>query len=144
MYNSDGLPTFDKYTSKTFDKLGTDLGQPDGAARMCLGCHDGSYSKIGSTSTRLFKAGDLARSHPVSFTYDSALAAKVPGGTLRDPSSNSGFGGTITQDLLDSKNKVQCTSCHDVHATGVGADMLRWDNEIATETTKMCRVCHNK
>jgi hypothetical protein len=145
MYNSDGLPTFTLYSSKTFDKLATDITQPDGAARLCLGCHDGSYSKITPTSPRRFGTGDMARTHPVSFTYDSALAAKVPGGTLRDPTiAMSGFGGTVAQDLLDIKNKVQCTSCHDVHVTGIGGEMLRWDIEFPGEITKMCNTCHNK
>ena len=55
--NADGLPTFTLYSSKTFDVLGTNIGQPDGPSRMCLGCHDGSYSHITAGSTAVLKAG---------------------------------------------------------------------------------------
>jgi hypothetical protein len=145
-YSAAGLPTFVLYSSKSFDTLGTDIGQPDGASRMCLGCHDGSYQATGgSGSPRVFLAGDLARSHPVSFTYNSSLASKVPGGTLRDPSvATSGFGGTIARDLLDSQGKLQCDSCHDIHTTGLTANMLRWDVTVSSEVVRMCRTCHNR
>ena len=141
----DGLPTFSLYTSKTFDKLGTDIGQPDGASKLCLGCHDGSFSGINPEGTKVFRPADLARSHPISFTYDSALAAKVPNSGLRDPATTtSGFGGTIAQDLLDMRGKMQCTSCHDVHVSGRTAYVLRWDIEVSGGERTMCRTCHNK
>jgi hypothetical protein len=80
----------------------------------------------------------------------------------------------IKDDLLDSQSKMQCTSCHDVHGTGFGDYMLRWDgiggdplagkswtttttNPDGTTTTveitnefvrgselPMCLTCHNK
>ena len=53
----------------------------------------------------------------------------------------SGFGGTIDKDLLDEKGKMQCTSCHDVHITGKGENLLRWDIDDGEEV--MCRVCHD-
>ncbi len=147
--NSDGLPTFTLYTSKTFDALGTDIGQPDGASRLCLGCHDGSYDYFlpgghgGPDSDAIFDGDALARSHPISFTYDTALANDAGDG-LRDPSTAlSDLGGTVDEDLLDIKGKVQCTSCHDVHVTGIGTYLLRYDIEEDGEQV-MCRVCHNK
>jgi hypothetical protein len=147
MYNADGIPEFTLYSSKTFTALETDITQPDGASKLCLGCHDGSYSRIGAGSKSRFGTGDLARSHPVSFTYNAALAGKVPGGTLRDPAVMSGFGKSITEDLLDSRNKMQCTSCHNVHVTPDIADngvMLRWDIEAVGGVAAMCNTCHNK
>jgi len=139
----DGLPTYDLYSSHTFDALATDIGQPDGATKICLGCHDGSYTYM-HTPERIFEAADLARSHPVSFTYDTALSAKVANEGLRDPATaDSGFGGTIAEDLLDIKGKMQCSSCHDVHLTGLGENLLRWDLDVIGDED-MCRVCHNK
>lgn len=82
---SDGLPTYDLYSSTSFDLLGTDIGQPDGPSKLCLGCHDGTYDHVDSPRAT-FLAADLKRSHPISFTYDSALAAKVLDGSLLDPS----------------------------------------------------------
>ena len=139
----DGLPQFTLYTSSTFAALNTDIRQPDGASKLCLGCHDGPTSGVDPKGTKIFLPADLARSHPVSFTYDAALAAKAPK-SIRDPSSSSGFGGTITQDLLDSQNKVQCTSCHDVHVNGKGTDHLRWDLTANLGEVTMCDTCHNK
>ncbi|MCG3180782.1 MAG: hypothetical protein BIFFINMI_03145 [Phycisphaerae bacterium] len=160
-WNSDGLPTFTVYTSPLFDALGTDIGQPDGPSKLCLGCHDGSYisSKTGNPmgTTHSFNPGGgslaqgqmtLTESHPISFTYATAYNnpnLHVPG-SLKDPSSPSGLptGGTIASDLLDSKGKVQCTSCHDVHnASAVGDPNLRFDYE-ADHGKTMCRACHNK
>lgn len=144
-YSSDGLPVFTLYSSKTFNALGTDIGQPDGATKLCLGCHDGSYPRIARPeSTARFEPGDLARSHPVSFTYDAALAAKTNGG-LKNPSEPSGLGGSISEDLLDEREKVQCSSCHDTHTSGKGEFMLRFDYDVATYTDNViCRACHNK
>ena len=137
----DGLPVFELYTSRKFAALTTDIGQPDGPSKMCLGCHDGTYGWI---SDSLFEAGDLANSHPVSFTYDSALATATNGG-LKDPSEDSGLGGSIAWDLLDDQGKMQCTSCHDVHTSGFGDYLLKYDIDAASEAEALlCRSCHNK
>lgn len=152
MYNTGAytLPTnFTLYSSKSFDALGTDIGQPDGASKLCLGCHDGAYDHVSGGDADF--GTDLSTMHPISFTYDSALAGKTKiAGELNNPTvALSGFGGTIDQDLLDIKHKLQCVTCHDVHATGKGANMLRWDYNydslLGPKTDKnMCIVCHNK
>ncbi|MCY2929229.1 MAG: cytochrome C [Planctomycetota bacterium] len=158
IYNVDGLKyTYNLYSSAKFDALGTDIGQPDGASKMCLGCHDGSANPFTgkanvSTAARVFTnaaapgtTNSLTRSHPVSFTYDSTLSGKNPG--LKAPSDTSGLGGTIATDMLDSKGKMQCTSCHNVHEQGIGADMLKiaWDPAAVPATDgDLCRICHNK
>ncbi len=143
---ADGLPTFTLYSSAKFDALGTDIGQPDGSSKLCLGCHDGSYDWV-STETMFTAETGLALSHPISFTYDTTLASNVPNGGLRDPATASaGLGGTATIQtaLLDKYSKMQCTSCHDVHASGIGESMLRWDISTSTGAATMCKVCHNK
>ncbi len=143
---ADGLPTFTLYSSPKFNALGTDIGQPDGASKLCLGCHDGSYSHVSAERTFSAEQG-LAMSHPISFTYDTALSTAVPGGALRDPATASaGLGGTATIQtaLLDKYSKMQCTSCHDVHTTGIGEFLLRWDISTSTGAATMCKTCHNK
>jgi predicted CXXCH cytochrome family protein len=144
----DTLPTYDLYNSPTFHDLGTDITQPDGPSKLCLGCHDGSYIGLqgSSKAAYVFGAGDLKNSHPISFTYDSALASRHPKHSLNDPAvTNSGLGGTIQTDLLDSHGKLQCTSCHDVHTSGKGTYMLRYDYDTTLKTDNViCRVCHNK
>ena len=146
-HTADGLPTFTVYSSPSFDALQTDISQPDGASKLCLGCHDGTFAGIDAGDGRLvFGAGDLSRSHPVSFTYNSALAARVTGGMLHDPATtSSGLGGTIATDLLDQNGKLQCTSCHDPHPkTAKGPNLLRYQYQSGSRTgEKICMVCHN-
>jgi predicted CXXCH cytochrome family protein len=140
----DGLPTFDLYTSASLDA--TDVGQPTGPSKLCLGCHDGSYQVFSfiPDSQAIFEAGDLASSHPVSFTYDTALA--TADGALHDPATvTSGLGGTIADDLLDAQGKMQCTSCHDVHTSGFGEYLLKYDIDAASEhEALLCRACHER
>lgn len=147
-HTTDELPTFTLYSSPSFDALGTDISQPDGPSKLCLGCHDGSFGNEAAFTTQsaVFDASDLSRSHPISFTYDSLLASRVRNGTLRDPvATSSGLGGTIATDLLDDNGKMQCTSCHDVHAGSQGAKLLRYPyGPDATGDQRLCRVCHNR
>ena len=141
----DGLPVFQLYSSRSFDALGTDIGQPDGSSRICLGCHDGSYQGL-SGKKGVFSTASLAMTHPVSFTYDGSLARRARNGSLNDPSvTPSGLGGTIAQDLLDEKGKVQCTSCHDVHSNGKGPSMLRFEYGAQSPSgAALCKACHNR
>lgn len=137
-YNiDDGLPTYELYSSSKFDALNTDIRQPDGPSKLCLGCHDGtnSHTHLGSSA---FAAGDLKRSHPISFTYDAALVTAT-NGKLHPITNDSGLGGTIEEDLLDSRSKVQCTSCHQPHtAQGDFEYHLKYESQ-----TTLCKTCHN-
>ncbi|MCY2926684.1 MAG: hypothetical protein NT031_14845 [Planctomycetota bacterium] len=145
------LPLFTTYTSPKFNIAngGVAAGQPDGASRVCLGCHDGGYTM--SNQKDVIKPEDLGRSHPVSFVYDSLMASKVTDGSLRNPdvalSQIPGSSRTITADLLDGNKKLQCTSCHDVHMSGNGENHLRWTYAYSPATSNdgsICRVCHQK
>ncbi len=168
---SDGLKyTYTMYSSKGMTTLGvSQAAQPDGPSKLCLGCHDGSYARIGDRMAdpenypdykRGFAAEDLMRSHPISFIYDEGLAERSAG-RLHNPKTTLSTlpgGRTISEDMLDSKEKMQCTSCHEVHKGGYD-HYLRFDwraeeeivtNPDGTTTTLprndniMCRVCHNK
>ncbi len=133
-------------TTKTFvlyssDSLDATVGQPDGSSKLCLSCHDGSYALLAGSSMDF--GSDLSNSHPISFVYDSGLATADPG--LKNPSAASTLGGTIAQDLLDSVSKVQCTSCHDVHTSGIGDHYLRgYDYFDGFNGGALCRMCHLK
>ncbi|MHC4364631.1 MAG: hypothetical protein ACYSTJ_04100 [Planctomycetota bacterium] len=127
------------YSSHTFDAA---AGQPDGASKMCLSCHDGanpSYSWMDSERV----LADLTITHPISFVYDSGLA--IQDGALKDPGEASTLGGSIFEDLLDGESKVQCISCHDVHTTGIGENQLRgYEYANAPGGAELCRMCHIK
>ncbi len=133
------------------------LGAPNGASKLCLSCHDGTYSHVDSvhsfgsgTRTGVDEDGDgnddpygmgsLAGTHPISFVYDAQLA--TDDGELADPSG-------LASDVLDDAGRMQCSSCHDVHNTAAGhtpedAGMnLRWSYGYGTYAA-FCRNCHLK
>lgn len=136
--------TYTLYSSST---LQATLSQPEGSSKLCLSCHDGTIAidNFGgrTTGTNFIAPGatlgtDLRDDHPVSFTYNTALANLDHG--LYDPNShNSGLGGTIKQDLLFS-DKLQCASCHDVHNSGGLTHLLR----VSNAASALCLTCHNK
>jgi cytochrome c553 len=148
--------TFTAYTSDTI--TATDLGAPAGISKLCLSCHDGSvaidsFGGVTGTNTistdfQIASDGDMSKHHPVSFSYDDALA--TADGELFVPSSaTTTLGGTIQADLLfgpsGSETELECASCHDVHATGpadegTNASLLR----ISNAGSAFCLTCHNK
>src|SRR5580765_584735 len=89
--------TYTPYSSST---LKATVGQPTGASRLCLSCHDGTVALglVNSRGTTIAMQGgvttmpsgagnlgtDLSQTHPVSFVYDANLA--VANGKLKDPS----------------------------------------------------------
>ncbi len=127
--------------------LDATVGQPSGVSKLCLSCHDGTVAvdNFGGTTTGTSFVGgadlvgiDLSNDHPISLTYDAALAT-TDGGLNNPTSTNSGLGGTITADLLFS-NSLECGSCHDVHDTAGNSKLLRLDNAGSA----LCSTCHNK
>ena len=131
--------TYQLYTSST---LKAQLKQPTGSSRMCLACHDGTLamgtlrkSQNGLQPTLGVLTGanvigtNLASDHPVSFLYDSALAASR--GELLDPS------GLTASVKLDQNQELQCTSCHDAHE-----DRYPHFMRIDTRAGALCLSCH--
>lgn len=129
------------YTSST---LKATVGQPTGASRLCLSCHDGTVAlgmvnhRAGGIlmNTTTLPRGpsnlgtDLTGDHPVSFVYDSALAAA--NGNLVNPR-------TLPQEVrLDRGGQLQCTACHDPHNDQYG-NFLVMDNTGSA----LCLVCHS-
>jgi len=138
------VATFQVYQSSTINA--TDIGQPSGRSKLCLSCHDGTValdSYGGRTGTRFISGADLIgtdlrNDHPISFTYNDALAVADRG--LFPPSTKaSGLGGTVQANLLFA-NKMECSSCHDVHNTAGIASLLRKSNAGSA----LCLTCHDK
>lgn len=130
------------------------VGQPSGATKLCLSCHDGTvaldsfsratgthFMKSGTGTVPMFTFGtNLSATHPLSFTYDTALA--TADGELFDPSDAThltALGGTIAEDLLIG-GKFECASCHDVHNKD-GNDALLY---IPNDESALCLTCHDK
>lgn len=135
--------------------------QPTGASKLCLSCHDGvtAIDKFGGRATSAFMSdtgGANTRnkqidSHPVSITFDSAMAEKNP--SLYDPAikkvtigagSENTRTGTIAELLLPN-GRVQCSSCHDVHNNFVGNNAKDQPFlKITRAGSEICLTCHNK
>ncbi len=150
LWNHDVTATvFTVYSSPTLTLDAGPLGQPAGVSKACLSCHDGTvgldaYGINVPVPTMIAAAYDLGTSlindHPISFTYDAALAGVDL--ELYDPTAQaSGLGGTIQNDLLFA-NQMECGSCHDVHNTVCPActDLLVKSNAGSA----LCLTCHNK
>ena len=128
------------YESST---LKAQVKQPTGSTRLCLSCHDGTLamgtlrvalkgiqSTLGVLTGRTVLGTNLSDDHPVSFLYDSALAATR--GELVDPL---GLPRTVR---LDQNRELQCTACHDAHEDRY-ANFLRMDSRSGA----LCTTCHS-
>jgi len=122
------------------------VGQPSGASKLCLSCHDGTVAldSFGGATGTTFLTGptllgtDLSNDHPVSFIFDSALAA-ADGGLENPATAPSGLLGTIREDLLFN-DRMECASCHDVHNSYNQAGLLVKSNAASA----LCATCHTK
>jgi predicted CXXCH cytochrome family protein len=135
--------TYIPYSSSTARAT---IGQPTGSSKLCLSCHDGTVAlgMINSRSAAITMRNnvttmplgpanlgtDLSDDHPISFTYDNALA--TADGQLKDP------GTLINKVRLDHEKQVQCTSCHDPHDNQYGKFLV--ENNYASA---LCLNCHN-
>ncbi len=130
------------YMSRALDAL---PGQPTGASKLCLSCHDGTIamgSVISRESPIQITGGittlppgashigtDLRDDHPISFRFDSALTAKDH--KLHSPAS-------LPPELrLDANSELQCTTCHDAHNNSLGGFLVR-----RNESSQLCVTCH--
>ncbi len=135
--------TYTPYNSTTIKAI---VGQPTGASKLCLSCHDGTVA-LGSlrgsgatikmqTNAVMMPSGkfnlgtDLSGDHPISFAYDANLAASDSG--LKNPVT------LTTKVRLDSNKEMQCTSCHDPHDNQFGYFLAQNNYGSA-----LCLNCHN-
>lgn len=132
--------TYVPYASTTAKAV---VGQPTGASKLCLSCHDGTVAlgMVRSRSEIISFAGpigqnqnlgtDLSDDHPLSFIYDASLVFLNP--ELKSPSTLTG------RVRLDHAAQLQCTSCHDPHDDAYG-DFLVVDGI----NSNLCLQCHEK
>jgi predicted CXXCH cytochrome family protein len=129
---------FTLYTSTTLNAVS---GQPAGVSKACLSCHDGSIAldSYGTRTGTNFITGTallgttLANDHPVSITYDAALA--TADGGLVTPASAS----LVVTGIPLFAAKMECASCHSVHDNANGK-FLRNTNLASA----LCLKCHVK
>jgi predicted CXXCH cytochrome family protein len=133
---------YDLYASST---LKATPGQPTGASRLCLSCHDGTIALgtlVGAPSPIEFEGGvstlpptsssylgtNLSKDHPISFSYDSALA--LARGELKDPL-------TLPPSIKLELGRLECTACHDPHKDPYGKFLV-----INNAESALCVECH--
>jgi hypothetical protein len=131
--------------------------QPDGASKLCLSCHDGTIalgavrSRTGAIpvsggpalapGTKGYLGTDLSGSHPISFVYSDTLAIQNNAAgnmPLRMPSSL-----TDKQVKLDSRSKIQCTTCHDPHNDSNYAAGGVPHFYVKSSWSAVCTTCHD-
>ncbi len=140
---ADSTATYTTYTSST---LFASVGQPTGASKLCLSCHDGTIA-LGSVLSRatpiefpgsgFMPSGpallgtDISDDHPISFVYDAALASA--NGELESPALLTGAV------RLDNAGELQCTACHNPHDDTFGKFLVMPNNASA-----LCTTCHQR
>jgi predicted CXXCH cytochrome family protein len=136
------ISSYTIYGSSTLDAV---PGQPTGASKLCLSCHDGTLA-LGSVLNRtdqirmlggeFLPSGltnldtDLSDDHPISFYYTSGLAASDS--QLVDPQA------LPPQIRLDASEQLQCTACHDPHNNQYGGFLV-----MGNEFGALCTACHD-
>ncbi|MDD3813193.1 MAG: cytochrome c3 family protein [Desulfocapsaceae bacterium] len=136
--------TYTPYASST---LSATVGQPTGASKLCLSCHDGTIalgavlseptpiSFIGASTLSGLNTSletDLSDDHPVSFSYQSSIDS----GNLELVAAAALASSPVQ---LDSTGQLQCTACHDPHDNAWGKFLV-----MTNQASALCIECHNK
>ncbi|MBI4716975.1 MAG: cytochrome C [Planctomycetes bacterium] len=133
-------------TGETFAMYSSAAGQPEGVSKMCLSCHDGvtaidNYGGNGGTGIVITGSAaigtDLSNDHPIGIAYPTSQPTEY-----RNPSSFApGIGGGpgVRLATINSVDRVECTSCHNVHNNGLG-NFLR----VPIQESYLCLQCHIK
>lgn len=112
-------------------------------SQLCLSCHDGTIAlgemlnaPRGNKNVDLrdiYIGGrnsfgvSLKSHHPVDIIYDQTLQAKNP--TLANPN---------TVDLPMTNGKLECSTCHDPHSSGIPPFLNK-----PSRNGELCTTCHN-
>lgn len=150
---------YNTYQSPTFEAnlTGEAPLAINGHSRLCLSCHDGTVA-LGAAQTgksrttsekkvlgalpptaRGYLGTDLSGSHPVSFQVSEALISR---NNAKDSLLNRlAAMKSDPQVRLDENDRVQCTSCHDVHCDKhyASSGIHFWAKPTFND---VCLVCH--
>ncbi len=140
------------YTLYSSDTLDSAVSQPRASSKACLTCHDGAIATSSATDclachknfSSSGKNSILSNDHPISFIFDTALAQQD--GALQDPASTpvASLGGKTIQGGMLFQNRLECPSCHDVHANKGDSAIAPHLLLVANTQDKLCLTCHNK
>jgi len=153
--HANSLAVFVMYNKTASSQNSPPAGQPSPSSLSCLSCHDGitALDAFGGNpgtwnmanapdryKSESILGTDLSNDHPISIPYNTSVA--LADGKLYDPvTAFSGLpsGGTIRKDMLFN-DKVECSSCHDVHNSMGNSRLLKKENTGSA----LCLTCHDK
>ena len=142
--HASSVASYATYSSSTMKAI-TPVGQPTGASKLCLSCHDGTVA-LGQTVTdgtiTLLNTGaggrmpagpsnlgtSLTDDHPVSFQRSPANTETM------DPSPGDGV-------RLDAQSQIQCTACHDPHSEDRDTVTKKFLVK-SNQRSAICASCH--
>lgn len=133
-------------TGETFVMYSSSAGQPEGPSKMCLSCHDGvtaidNYGGNGGTGIVITGDAalgtDLSNDHPIGIEYPTDEPFNFNDPSTFDPGINNGPGVQLV--TINGVDRVECTSCHNPHNSGLG-DFLR----VPLQESYICLQCHIK
>lgn len=142
---SDQTTNYTPYQSST---MRASIGQPTGASKLCLSCHDGTIA-LGTVLSQeqeipfvggirslpsdrpSYLGTDLSDDHPVSFDYQSSI--DQGNGELANVEA------LPVEISLDDGGLLQCTGCHDPHNDTWGNFLV-----MSNQFSALCIGCHIK
>jgi len=133
-------------TTQTFTMYKASAGQPEAPSKLCLSCHDGvtaidNYGGNGGTGIVITGdhalGTDLSNDHPIGIEYPTALPAEYRDPAGFAPGISGGPGVRLV--AINGLQRVECTSCHNVHNNGLG-NFLR----VPLQESYLCLQCHIK
>ena len=119
---------------------------PEGPSKLCLSCHDGvtaidNYGGNGGTGIVITGAAnlgtDLSNDHPIGITYPTNKPTEYKNPSSFAPGIGGGPGVRLI--TMNGADRVECTSCHNVHNNGLG-NFLR----VPVQESYICLQCHIK
>ena len=141
--------TLSAYGAGTTTKQDIVPGTPQNESALCMSCHDGVTNAAGvghgidesagadAAAKKALGYIDTNIGHPISFTYTGAVTVA----NFNVPPITSG-----TSTAVLENDRVECTSCHDVHGANINSDnyAIRATTKTTDSEEAICKSCHIK
>ena len=133
------------YSSPTLDVA---AGQPGGASKLCLSCHDGTVAidSFGGATGSQFATGsaligtDLSDDHPIGIGWEHQTQTPACS-NCHDPRDPGDMTGIATPFFGPPGSRtLECPTCHDAHGTNGEPWLLR----VTPVGSALCLYCHGK
>jgi predicted CXXCH cytochrome family protein len=134
------------------------ITNPGSVSILCLSCHDGSVAvsaygfapsqtignaggtTVAGTKYQIGAGGDLKNHHPIGFDYADVAAKDDEINPVDSDLLGANTYGLTISDLLWN-NRMECSSCHDVHNTKNEGNKFTW---VMDTQSNLCLTCHAK